>query len=103
MAEGGPELTGLDARALLAQFLQSQGVKPTNANVSAALAQNAREPGYVPGLNNSMAPIVSPGDPGFVGPTPAPRSSPVPANLDRGKVAPRAPGRKFSGAVDKPD
>lgn len=57
MAEaGGPEVGGVDARTLLANYLASRGLPPTGANVSAALNANAQNPGTVPGLEN-MAPV----------------------------------------------
>jgi len=38
---------------LVLQYIRGKGLQPTNANVRAALEANAREPGTIPGLENT--------------------------------------------------
>jgi len=63
--------TGDSPKELIAAYLQKQGMPLTNANYALALKANSDNPGTIAGLAN-MEPVVSAGDPGFVGPV-APR------------------------------
>ena len=53
---------------IVLNFLRSKGMPPSGANIRTALEQNAREPGYIPGLGND-APGTDSGPP--VGSKPA--------------------------------
>lgn len=68
--------------AQIAEYLRGLGQSPNGANVSSVLSNLAINPGMIPGLRTAE-PIVSPGDPQFNGPLPAPpaptRARPVTA------------------------
>jgi len=89
MAEGSERIDAADntpARSQILAALQARGAQPTGENMSRLLVANAQNPGVIPGVRN-MPPIVSPGDPGSVGPMPA-RGGPPPVdpNASRGST-----------------